>query len=401
MANARLGGYLFEVNPHTVSWGYSLNTHSDNTMGGRVVQILGVKVEDITLTGHVLQKRGSQFESLEDFEARIKGMMDRQLETKRPFRFSMPVLGIEGDVFIKSYKTVSYSYKLAAHEYTLVLGVDNGFGSVRSMISDEAVNGLWGATSTGVGLVEGRFRIPSSTSWNTVIQIASMLYNEGALTDSQTFMELLERAEAASNSVGVLPEEEQAAIDWGANIYRNADLAFLGSYDSSGVGISVEGFRQFAVDFLEYKQHTANQYTELLGIVEREDGTYTIQVRAQARSVDTEGVYGTHLDTGEIKNISITPDVWDSLLNTWNLIGYQRGNTVYGSNEYLGIDVTVAEEMLVKTVLVESKQGETVRQRKAGGDDVEYKTEVTWVYTPKFGDGATTIKKAYSSQQYL
>ena len=40
----------FRTNPNDVSWNYGLITKTDQTYGGRVVQILGTKIEDLTVT---------------------------------------------------------------------------------------------------------------------------------------------------------------------------------------------------------------------------------------------------------------------------------------------------------------------------------------------------------------
>lgn len=39
----------FRTNPNEVTWNYSLITKTDQTYGGRVVQILGTKIEDLTV----------------------------------------------------------------------------------------------------------------------------------------------------------------------------------------------------------------------------------------------------------------------------------------------------------------------------------------------------------------
>lgn len=39
----------FRTNPNEIWWSYSLNTHVEQTYGGRVVQILGTKIEDLVI----------------------------------------------------------------------------------------------------------------------------------------------------------------------------------------------------------------------------------------------------------------------------------------------------------------------------------------------------------------
>jgi hypothetical protein len=41
--------FRFRTNPNEITWTYSLITHTDQTYGGRVVQILGTKIDDLTV----------------------------------------------------------------------------------------------------------------------------------------------------------------------------------------------------------------------------------------------------------------------------------------------------------------------------------------------------------------
>jgi hypothetical protein len=41
--------WRFRTNPNSIRWGYTLNTHVDETYGGRVVQLLSTKIEDLVV----------------------------------------------------------------------------------------------------------------------------------------------------------------------------------------------------------------------------------------------------------------------------------------------------------------------------------------------------------------
>lgn len=51
IASIRWGDHVlrFRTNPNEITWTYSLITHIEQTYGGRVVQILGTKVDDLTV----------------------------------------------------------------------------------------------------------------------------------------------------------------------------------------------------------------------------------------------------------------------------------------------------------------------------------------------------------------
>src|ERR1700756_4895448 len=40
----------FRTNPNSIEWTYTLNTKVENTYGGRVIQILSTKIDDLTVT---------------------------------------------------------------------------------------------------------------------------------------------------------------------------------------------------------------------------------------------------------------------------------------------------------------------------------------------------------------
>lgn len=88
MSIATIGGIPFRINPSQVSWEYSVDTAVIPTVGGRVVQILGATMGDMTIRGLYGQERsGSRRESwqlAEEFQKGIAGLMDRQ--SVRPTR---------------------------------------------------------------------------------------------------------------------------------------------------------------------------------------------------------------------------------------------------------------------------------------------------------------------------
>lgn len=51
MGQATLGGLTFRLDPSSISIGYSVKTHVQNNVGGRVIQVLGTKIDALTLKG--------------------------------------------------------------------------------------------------------------------------------------------------------------------------------------------------------------------------------------------------------------------------------------------------------------------------------------------------------------
>jgi hypothetical protein len=63
MAIATIGGVPFRINPSQVSWTYDVDTNVIPTIGGRVVQILGITLGDMTIQGMYGVDRANQQES--------------------------------------------------------------------------------------------------------------------------------------------------------------------------------------------------------------------------------------------------------------------------------------------------------------------------------------------------
>jgi hypothetical protein len=81
MSSASLGGLVFRIDPSQVSWAYDVNVAVTPTVGGRVVQVHGVTMGDMTIRGLFGQDRANKKESwelAEQFVVDIGKLVDRQ-----------------------------------------------------------------------------------------------------------------------------------------------------------------------------------------------------------------------------------------------------------------------------------------------------------------------------------
>jgi hypothetical protein len=81
MSSASLGGLAFRIDPSQVSWAYDVNVAVTPTVGGRVVQVHGVTMGDMTIRGLFGQDRANKKESwelAEQFVVNIGKLVDRQ-----------------------------------------------------------------------------------------------------------------------------------------------------------------------------------------------------------------------------------------------------------------------------------------------------------------------------------
>lgn len=184
MSIASLGGIQFRINPSQVTWDYSVDTAVIPTVGGRVVQILGVTLGDMTVRGLFGQERsGAQRESwqlAEQFQRDIAALVDRQ--SARPTQQQLSGLdptpmhpahrfvynddtpdnrasGIavhnwDFNVYVKSLRdlggngTVEHSTGKFSHGYELTLFIQqDNTGSLKTVARDEFISRL----SQGLG----------------------------------------------------------------------------------------------------------------------------------------------------------------------------------------------------------------------------------------------------------
>ena len=169
MPNASIDGRLFDIDPSSASWTYTLNTKSFDTYGGRVVQILSRSVDSMSVSGYISSKgltSETRWSRMEKFEHDVRQLMDKCCESG-PVMFRYPPLGWEGLVYVTGYSNVRYDVETSAVSYRLDMAVDDGFQEIRPMQSEKvALSGL-DAIPSGVNWVRGKYNT-SGMSWTEI-----------------------------------------------------------------------------------------------------------------------------------------------------------------------------------------------------------------------------------------
>lgn len=175
MALANLGGMTFRINPSQVSWNYSVDASVLPTVGGRVVQVYGVTMGDMTIRGLFGQERnGPRRESwqlAEQFQADISKLVQKQsaipsaaqLSGADPTPMHPPMRFVYNDsahnwdftVYIKSLKDANSSATTVEHKtgkysygYTLTLFIQqDNTGKLTQVAKNEFIDRL----SNGMG----------------------------------------------------------------------------------------------------------------------------------------------------------------------------------------------------------------------------------------------------------
>ena len=119
-SNAFIGNntvnHTFLFNPDEVKWNYSNNTVSRDTIGGRVVQLLSAKVEQMIVSG----KAGSRAE-LQRLALNLKQIMDWQIKTQAPVSFKVPSRKWNFKVYLQNVSSLGWDYAATSYPYELTL----------------------------------------------------------------------------------------------------------------------------------------------------------------------------------------------------------------------------------------------------------------------------------------
>ncbi len=122
-----LGGHPLMVNPEEVRWNFKMKVADTAAMGGKVIQIIGLSMSDITVRG-----RYSPDKSKGDTESWEAGMRFREWVKvvakdnassggANTTRFTYPPRGWDFDVHIKSISAVKIEVGATAMEWDLTL----------------------------------------------------------------------------------------------------------------------------------------------------------------------------------------------------------------------------------------------------------------------------------------
>lgn len=241
MANCKVGNYIFDIDPDTATYKYSMKVNPEDTYGGRVIQILSCKIDSLVISGSIRPKKGGgQFEAMEKFADDIRSIMDWQAQNKTPLQFSYPALDWTGKVYLLGYKDVRYDVGTSVATYTLTFDIDSGFEGVKTV----AVNNDLGFENIpdGVNWVRNEYNTPA-TSWEDV---KTML--EGVLKDAGTsykiqslydYADAVQSAEHAGGAAGLKADMAAASSTTGGNPQFNN---MFGPVSSTSGQLTVSGF---------------------------------------------------------------------------------------------------------------------------------------------------------------
>lgn len=197
---ATLNGIPFRLNPSSIQWGFSIDTNVEETIGGRVVQVIGATLTDMTVSGEYGEKKGYDhakrhlypgrgamlsWELAEAFLKRVRDMMEKQSEGSRrqgrmhpPLEFRFPEFGWHFGVYVKSVsdgkgsQAINHTTGAMAYKYSITLFIVEDrsddvimvTGKGTSLVSQKkkaAISGYINRISSGVGWKLSPFNQPN------------------------------------------------------------------------------------------------------------------------------------------------------------------------------------------------------------------------------------------------
>lgn len=128
-SNASLNGIPFHAGPSDVRWDFQMKVKDKKTLGGKVVQILGVTLGDMTISGRYApnERKGDTeaWQEQERWRQRIKDWT-REIAAQRspkPIPFVYRPRGWNFDVYVTKFSGITQSEKVIAPEFSFTLHV--------------------------------------------------------------------------------------------------------------------------------------------------------------------------------------------------------------------------------------------------------------------------------------
>lgn len=188
MALASLGGVVFRINPTDVAWNFEIITSVRPTIGGRVVQVLGATLSDITVRGYYGQEHtgpGSKTSAVlaEEFVKKMRLLMIESSKDNvqgrlmhAPIDFVVPDFGWNLKVFLKDIRdeggagAVTHSPDHFSYQYIIKLfpeqagANDRTAAGTKNGVIDKkrqaAISSAVARISAGVGWKRTQFNDP-------------------------------------------------------------------------------------------------------------------------------------------------------------------------------------------------------------------------------------------------
>lgn len=189
MGVATLDGTPFRIDPYSVSWTYTVKTSDRKTIGGKVVQVYGTNLGDMSVQGSF---GVGGWEEQAEFLARMKEVGDRSVAwpAKPPLRFLYPTQGWDFLVWLKQFSqpgaqaSVDLDVETFAPAWSLTFQIAADNSGLKHVAQDAFISRI----SAGLGWSEKHHgpmtyqEIESTLSGMTVQDYLNQQFSVGATT---------------------------------------------------------------------------------------------------------------------------------------------------------------------------------------------------------------------------
>jgi hypothetical protein len=175
----------FRVDPDLIDWSWSVQTNVIETIGGRVIQVLGARLDDLTVQGslgqdHADQATGNSWQQAQAFLTTVTAIMEQQASDATqnalmhpPAVFTYPPKGWRWNVYVKALTDPDGNSSLilkpgkANQRYVLTMFIVNegtaltvaGTGETGALAqqSQQAITQFMARISDGVGWTANKY----------------------------------------------------------------------------------------------------------------------------------------------------------------------------------------------------------------------------------------------------
>lgn len=145
--------FRFRTDPTGITWTYNLNVNVDETYGGRVVQLLSIRLGDLVVEASSGAARWDYYKDLIDF---CRNVVFDQKETGEPAIFSYPTKGYELKVFLSN---IPYSDEVGNTHFPFRLRFKIQ-EDVSGVISSESMGSELDKVRDGIGYERNDYNYP-------------------------------------------------------------------------------------------------------------------------------------------------------------------------------------------------------------------------------------------------
>lgn len=124
-----LDGIEFPYSLDSLQWSYKLRTSSQDTLGGRVVQLLGMQAESLTISG----KAGS-YNKLKSLAGEVVKIMKKHISTGNAVDLIIPSRDLKFSVYVQSMPSFEKTLQSVSYPYSLNLKVQHSEVDIRSNV---------------------------------------------------------------------------------------------------------------------------------------------------------------------------------------------------------------------------------------------------------------------------